>query len=123
MARSWIGGNDRAREGTWAWSDMSTFSYKSWANKEPNDLRGEDCMHQGFISKPIWNDLKCDKKLPFVCKVIYFSGNRYFISSGKKNWMDAEKHCVEIGGHLTSIHSKEENEFLYKELVKRLGYS
>ena len=63
----------------------------------------------------------------FTLKVILFGsnfslyiGNRYFISSAKKNWNDAEQHCVQLKGHLTSIHSKAEDEFLYKELVERL---
>jgi len=120
MARAWLGGNDRASEGKWVWSDMSSFSYKKWGKSEPNNQGKENCLHQGHGKLNVWNDFKCAQKLPFVCKLLYFAGNRYFISTAKKNWMDAEKHCVEIGGHLTSIHSKVENDFLVKELVKRL---
>ena len=28
------------------------------------------------------------------------------------NWIDAESHCVEQGGHLTSVHSDQEKDFI-----------
>ena len=43
----------------------------------------------------------------------------------KKNWNDAEAHCVKIGGHLVSIDSREEQNFilrLFKESVGTKGW-
>ena len=34
------------------------------------------------------------------------------------NWTSAEKSCEQKGAHLTSIHSIEENEFIWNNLVK-----
>ena len=36
----------------------------------------------------------------------------YMIPEDHKNWELAENDCVQKGGHLASIHSKEENDFL-----------
>ena len=36
----------------------------------------------------------------------------YRISEDVKNYAEAENDCIQKGGHLTSVHSKEEDEFL-----------
>ncbi|KAG7455092.1 hypothetical protein MATL_G00252710 [Megalops atlanticus] len=36
----------------------------------------------------------------------------------KMNWVDAESHCLKLGGNLASVHSEEEHQFL-RELYKR----
>merc|ERR1712227_853186 len=41
-----------------------------------------------------------------------FKTNCYFHSSEFKGWEDAESDCRQRGGHLTSIHSDEEHDFL-----------
>ncbi|XP_066910705.1 macrophage mannose receptor 1-like isoform X2 [Clytia hemisphaerica] len=118
LGNVWIGGNDKSREGSWVWNDLTPFSYKNWAKNEPNNAgKGEDCPE--MYGTGHWNDHYCDQKKAFVCKILYFKGNRYFISSAKKNWYDAEKFCATFDGHLTSIHSKEENDYIYNQLVKR----
>ena len=38
--------------------------------------------------------------------------NCYKAFDSKGNWQDAENHCQGQGGHLASIHSKEENDFV-----------
>ncbi|XP_071489144.1 echinoidin-like [Diadema antillarum] len=42
-----------------------------------------------------------------------FHGSCYRLFLVKKNWQEAENHCVELGGHLTSVLSEAENTFLY----------
>uniref|UniRef100_A0A7M5U593 C-type lectin domain-containing protein n=3 Tax=Clytia hemisphaerica TaxID=252671 RepID=A0A7M5U593_9CNID len=37
---------------------------------------------------------------------------RYVYSAGSANWQDAENACVALGGHLASIHTFPESEFL-----------
>ncbi|KAM9750923.1 galactose-specific lectin nattectin-like [Menidia menidia] len=47
-------------------------------------------------------------------------GSRCFIFHyTTKTWIDAENHCLSIGGNLASIHSAEENKFL-SDLVLRV---
>ena len=38
----------------------------------------------------------------------------YRVFKSKLSWQDAENYCVREGGHLASIHSKEENDFVAK---------
>ena len=41
-----------------------------------------------------------------------WNGYDYDVIQQKKSWSDAEQYCVDRGGHLTSITSQAENEFL-----------
>ena len=43
-----------------------------------------------------------------------FQMSCYKIPEDLKNWESAENYCVQEGGHLASIHSKEENDFLFR---------
>uniref|UniRef100_A0AC34F7S8 C-type lectin domain-containing protein n=1 Tax=Panagrolaimus sp. ES5 TaxID=591445 RepID=A0AC34F7S8_9BILA len=45
---------------------------------------------------------------------ISFGDNLYALLEEQHFQIEAEKRCVEIGGHLVSIHSKEENDFVHK---------
>ena len=118
-----IGMNDRAKEGRFGWSDGTIPSYAAWQRGEPNNYHNEDCSQMNWGFGTTWNDVKCSSKNYYICKsdmhkcgeneFLYFGKNRYFISNNRKTWCDAEKDCVSNGGHLTSIHSKEENDFLY----------
>ncbi|XP_072177025.1 echinoidin-like [Diadema setosum] len=42
-----------------------------------------------------------------------FYGSCYRLFLAKKNFQEAENHCVRLGGHLTSVLSEAENTFLY----------
>jgi len=41
-----------------------------------------------------------------------FRGHCYLVTKSKATWADAEKDCVNKGGHLASIHSADENIFI-----------
>uniref|UniRef100_A0A914QNY4 C-type lectin domain-containing protein n=1 Tax=Panagrolaimus davidi TaxID=227884 RepID=A0A914QNY4_9BILA len=42
-----------------------------------------------------------------------FGNNSYALVKEQYWQQDAEKRCIELGGHLVSIHSKEENDFVH----------
>jgi hypothetical protein len=44
---------------------------------------------------------------------IDFDDNKYIFVSTWLSWDDAEKYCVKTGGHLASIHSLAESNFVY----------
>merc|ERR1712136_63798 len=48
-----------------------------------------------------------------------FGGRSYTLYPIEYNWYDAEAFCKECGGHLASIHSKLENDFIYNEFMSR----
>ena len=43
----------------------------------------------------------------------------YHFSLEKKTYNEAEDYCQSIGGHLASVHSKQENDFIKRETIAR----
>ena len=43
----------------------------------------------------------------------------YQVFKERKTWQQAEKSCASFGGHLTSIHSREEEQFIINHVVKQ----
>lgn len=65
----WIGLNDKAVEGTFAWVTGEPVLATAWNSGEPNDSGGnEDCVEMKW-SGGAWNDLDCTKTRPFICEV------------------------------------------------------
>ena len=69
----WIGLNDTAIEGTYAWIGGSNATYFNWAPGEPNNSGNEDCVQTfapsaGETISGRWNDRLCTHKLAFVCE-------------------------------------------------------
>ena len=46
----------------------------------------------------------------------------FWVSNENKNWIDSENACMDLGGHLASIHSKDENSFVKSMLDGRYEY-
>lgn len=71
MGWTWIGLNDLKVLNTYVWSDGSPNNYQKWSLNEPSS-ETERCGHywntQTFSSSG-WNDLPCNQKRRFVCKV------------------------------------------------------
>ncbi|CAJ0596911.1 unnamed protein product [Cylicocyclus nassatus] len=96
----------------WTWTDGTEVDFLAWAPKQPDDFRGvERCTvlnsdaHANltmalFFRK--WEDAECS-----LTKLAFFW----------KNFDEAEGVCRTLGGHLTSIHSFLENDFV-AELAK-----
>ncbi|XP_055990679.1 C-type lectin domain family 4 member A-like [Sorex fumeus] len=51
-----------------------------------------------------------------------FGSNCYFISSEIRNWTDSKKHCAEMQAHLLVVDSKEEQDFITKNLKLNQDY-
>ncbi|XP_033102553.1 alpha-N-acetylgalactosamine-specific lectin-like [Anneissia japonica] len=69
----WIGLSDRAKEGSFVWTDnKKEGSYTNWKRSEPNNHGNEDCAHvlkdsDGKIL--LWNDTECHRTLSYVCEL------------------------------------------------------
>jgi hypothetical protein len=64
----WLGLNDRDTEGSFTWSDRTSSTFGHWNDGEPNDYAGrEDCVELTPWGGGLWNDLPCDRELPYVC--------------------------------------------------------
>ncbi|KAI3355674.1 hypothetical protein L3Q82_004265 [Scortum barcoo] len=74
---TWIGLNDREKEGVWKWIDETPLTQAYWFRKQPPDNGGgdrqlgeEDCVHMRHDVKTEenWNDLRCDASLQWICE-------------------------------------------------------
>ncbi|XP_026232145.1 CD209 antigen-like protein A [Anabas testudineus] len=63
---TWIGLNDRDKEGTWKWVDGTPLTVTYWASKEPNNgnadgnVAEEDCVKVLGSQSSNWNDNLCE---------------------------------------------------------------
>jgi len=118
----WIGFNDRAQEGAWAWTDGSAVAYTNWQSGEPNSNNGaEDCLELrgNQLSGLSWNDLSCTEALQYLCsrELVRDCGSPgYFFDHGSRNgssWFavaagthaEVTARCEAQDGVLASIHS------------------
>ena len=68
-AKSWLGLNDRTIESNFTWVDRGQANLKKKKKNQPNDFRGEDCVHAlGVEYSYEWNDVKCSDCHPYTCK-------------------------------------------------------
>ena len=51
-------------------------------------------------------------------EVVTYNGNRYMISVARTGWYEAEEYCESLGGHLVTINSQEENDFLTETFTR-----
>ena len=67
--KAWIGLNDIATEGLFVWVDGCPEKFRYWAEKQPNDFGGEDCVHTlGARHGYTWNDVDCSTCHQYTCK-------------------------------------------------------
>jgi len=64
----WIGLDDIAEEGVYVWVDGTPLDWAQWANNEPNNSGEEDCNHFASWAGGSWNDIPCDRDMPFICE-------------------------------------------------------
>ena len=53
-----------------------------------------------------------DKEILYPDDAVEYNGHHYLYYNSHKNWKDAEAYCVENGGHLASVNSSGEKDFL-----------
>jgi hypothetical protein len=121
------------------WYDISAESYTeiifeeiyvgftNWAEEEPNNSNdGEDCAEMWQAGE--WNDIACDEERPFIMEidsllndpvleshfvsVDSLGGSYYYLSTSVTSWYDADEMSRDFGGHLVSITSETENDFI-----------
>jgi len=69
----WLGGSDAGEEGTWEWSDGSSWNYYStysaWSPGQPDNYIGnQDCLVGNWHHDLKWDDDNCEQKKLFLCK-------------------------------------------------------
>ncbi|KAF3697669.1 Ladderlectin Precursor [Channa argus] len=67
---TWLGGTDAQQEGTWFWSDGSSFKFKYWSQSQPDNRGSAHCMLMNFGDERKFDDQPCSKMKPSVCSKI-----------------------------------------------------
>ncbi|XP_060599605.1 macrophage mannose receptor 1-like [Ruditapes philippinarum] len=133
----WIGFNDLDLDNRFSWSDESVVDFTSWASGQPNDIYGEKCVPIVFDGS--WHDYPCNDRKPYICmkrkdagtmttmtptKVVInggcpegfnhtFGNKCFYFNYDDKTYRDhAKDQCETIRGHLPSIHSENEKDFI-----------
>ena len=63
----WIGGTDITTEGTFVWTDVTSFTYTNWMASEPGGTEAHDCIQMRFVDGE-WDEFNCDKNKVSICK-------------------------------------------------------
>ena len=119
-AITWLGGNDISKEGSWTWTDGSSWRYKNWGETEPNNYDGkEDCLNIGHGADK-WFDDQCLTKRQAICKRHVcpknwqqYGSKCYKLLDETLTWENAGSTCEKAGGKLASVHSVLENDFAF----------
>uniref|UniRef100_A0A914YK85 C-type lectin domain-containing protein n=1 Tax=Panagrolaimus superbus TaxID=310955 RepID=A0A914YK85_9BILA len=138
----WIGLTDLMILGNWTWMDGTYLNYTNWASNEPQNITGnfcavvtlsnglwkaDDCFKQNpFVCRveptttsttttttttqyPIYAN--CTRPFTYFEPTHSCYGYGNWTRKGM-NWAESERYCQRFGGHLTSIHSYEEMQFI-----------
>lgn len=116
------------------WVTGEPFTYKNWRYDSPDNYMGmEHYLMMTTRQNGVWQDTTEDgwgNVIGFICEIeteniepvteAVFEKNTYKLFDNHLTWEDAEKYAEMLGGHLVTISSKEENEFV-KNLMQN-GY-
>ncbi len=117
MAKGYLfGASDEETEGTWKWVTGESFSYSNWGSSEPSG--GSENYLEYYLPKSYWNDttISSDSR-GFICEfedngipyaTTIYNGHIYSVYNDSLSWTNAEAFCENLGGHLVTITSEEE---------------
>lgn len=120
---------DRETEGVWEWCTGEPLTYVNWAEEEPNNDNGGEHYGMFWEGEPggVWNDGDFGHDgVAFLCewdrvltsaKAVRDNHAYLLIYTDVNSWEEAQSYCESLGGHLATITSAEENEFVYSYVV------
>ena len=121
------------KNNTWNWVTKEAFKYTNWAPGEPSDsneqylmmYKSDDAVGGRVPGK--WNDTSGGdnygiENYGFVCEWDYtfsiFNGHKYKVFDSGMTWNEAKAYCESIGGHLVTITTKAEQNFVFSLVSK-----
>jgi hypothetical protein len=131
----WIGATDATIEGVWQWVTGEPWGYTNWNYGEPNNYGGNENYAMIFgLGK--WNDgadqgyvstygyiVEYETGSPGTpASPVYFDGHYYECVMGATDWTSANAAASSMTlngwtGHLVTLTSPEENDFIYNTFV------
>ncbi|KAM6466010.1 C-type lectin LmsL-like [Liasis olivaceus] len=83
----WIGAHDTFKEGTFVWTDGSSFDFHSYPPNQPDGLTGENYLGSWFLQNGhiTWNDYVSSWRFSFVCKYSLANRNLLLPSLNQNN--------------------------------------
>ena len=123
-----MGMTDEKEEGVYKWVTGEKYSFSNWAPNEPSNIgNGEDASviyNKGGYGGPIayhgsWNDIPMSTITGYICEIendkkasatVNWDGHSYALYEDLLTWDEAQKRCKELGGHLVTITSQEEQD-------------
>lgn len=141
----WLGANDLNIEGRWRWVTGETWSFSNWGGEEPNGGTSENYLnYYDDYTTGRWNDCSDeDDRFPFICEweshtveaitskygfvvssdiiykdAFYYNGHMYKVFEYSMSSTEAKQYCENIGGHLATISSKEEDIAIFAYILK-----
>lgn len=124
--RCWLGAESTS--GSWKWITDEPVEFSVWADGQPDNAGGKEhylgTFGAGILKNYKWNDFVDSPRVDdyvggFVMEkeivptaTAEFNGNKYEYYSDTMSWWQAYRFCEKKGGHLVTINSKEENDFV-----------
>ncbi|MFK8104722.1 MAG: lectin-like protein, partial [Saprospiraceae bacterium] len=138
--RIWLDLTDENSEGNFEWTTGAAFNYSNWNANEPNDYgTGEDYVQ--MLSNGLWNDTKAhntyDVIMELACPMVNvvncsdipenipntiylgeYNDSKYYCSTTNNySWAAAKSWAEQNGGHLVTVNSAGENNFLKSTIL------
>ena len=141
----WLGASDLDIEGRWKWVTGEAWSFSNWGGEEPNGGTKENYLnYYEDYENGRWNDCGDEKnKYPFICEwesenveavankygfvkssdiiykdAFYYNGHLYKVFEYSMSSSEAKQYCENIGGHMATISSSEEDKAVFSYILK-----
>lgn len=135
----WTGGYKRVLTNTWTWLTDEDFGYTNWDLGEPN-FENEDKVYMygdnSIAALGTWNNhidsstgtsYGKNIQIAAICEwetseeyavEETFNGKKYQLFDKHMKWSEAKEYCEQIGGHLITVTSAEEETF-FEDLIRK----
>uniref|UniRef100_A0AC34F8U9 C-type lectin domain-containing protein n=1 Tax=Panagrolaimus sp. ES5 TaxID=591445 RepID=A0AC34F8U9_9BILA len=131
---SWTGLYSNDNETTWQWTDGTPVDYLSCCYNRTSVYVQQKCI---MITDSLLLNLPCNRNSYSACKKtifattaappvrncsegwLQFNNSCYLSGSYWYDWQTAENFCIQLGGHLASVHSSEEERYIWCKFKRK----
>jgi hypothetical protein len=112
----WIGLTDEMTEEQFTWASGEPSTYRNWHTDQPNNYNNEDYVGMNVGSQGQWNDYNSSTSLKGIVENKFFeaNGSKYLLT-GSGTWEQAQAQALSLGGHLVTVGSQTEQDYLTRK--------